>query len=50
MDGIEFLAWVAAGAIIFGVTAAILIFRMACRENKKAVKEFEEFKKRKKLG
>lgn len=47
MNGFEFLAWVAAGAIIFGVTAAILIFRMACRENKKAV---EEFKKRRNLG
>ncbi|MDM1764580.1 MULTISPECIES: hypothetical protein [unclassified Acinetobacter] len=47
MNGIEFLAWVAAGAIIFGVTAAIFIFRMTCRENKKAV---EEFKKRRNLG
>lgn len=47
MNGIEFLAWVAAGAIIFGVTAAILIFRMACRKNKKAV---EELKRRRNLG
>ena len=47
MNGIEFLAWVAVGAIIFGVTAAIFIFRMVCRENKKAV---EEFKKRRNLG
>ncbi|QOW46950.1 MULTISPECIES: hypothetical protein [Acinetobacter] len=50
MDGFEFLAWVAAGAIIFGVTAAILIFRMACRNHKKAIEEFEEFKKRRNLG
>ncbi len=50
MNGFEFLAWVAAGAIIFGVTAAIFIFRMVCRENKKAVKEFEEFRKRRNLG
>ncbi|WP_165353107.1 hypothetical protein [Acinetobacter piscicola] len=47
MDGFEFLAWVAAGAIILGVTAAILIYRMVCRNHKKAV---EEFKKRRNLG
>lgn len=47
MNGFEFLAWVAAGAIVFGVTAAIFIFRMVCLENKKAV---EEFKKRRNLG
>ncbi|MDM1758163.1 hypothetical protein HX127_11390 [Acinetobacter sp. 256-1] len=47
MNGVEILAWVAAGAIIFGVTAAILIFRMVCRENKKAV---EELKIRRNLG
>ena len=47
MNGFEFLAWVAAGAIIFGVTAAIFIFRMVSREHKKAV---EEFKKRRNLG
>lgn len=47
MNGIEFLAWVAAGAIIFGVTASIIIFRMMCRNHKKAV---EEFKKRRNLG
>lgn len=41
MSGYEFLAWVAAAVLIFGVLFAGVVFVVVVRANNKAMKDFE---------